>query len=76
MVFGLANLFARKAFQFRKLLKKKPFQGRAWQKGGGGGGSRTRVPRAFTRGIYMLIFCFVVVAGPLKSRLTGFHAFW
>jgi len=42
MVFGLANLFARKAFQFRKLLKKKPFQGRAWQKGGGGGGTPTR----------------------------------
>jgi hypothetical protein len=41
-------------------------------KNGGGGGSRTRVPRAFIRGIYMLSFEFVVVA---ESPLSGLPSF-
>ncbi len=40
---------------------------------GGGGGSRTRVPRAFIRGIYMLSFEFVVVAESSLSRLNSFQ---
>ena len=39
----------------------------------GGGGSRTRVPRAFIRGIYMLSFEFVVVAKSPRSRLFSFQ---
>ena len=39
---------------------------------GGGGGSRTRVPRAFTRGIYMLSLEFIVVA---ESSLDGLFSF-
>ena len=41
---------------------------------GGGGGSRTRVPRAFIRGIYMLSFQFIVVARSPKCELSGFQA--
>ena len=39
----------------------------------GGGGSRTRVPRAFTRGIYMLSLEFVVVAESSPDRLFSFQ---
>ena len=42
---------------------------------GGGGGSRTRVPRAFTSGIYMLRHQFVVVAGAPEVGLSGFQVF-
>ena len=38
---------------------------------GGGGGSRTRVPRAFIRGIYMLSFQFIVVARSPKCELSS-----
>ena len=41
---------------------------------GGGGGSRTRVPRAFLRGIYMLSVQFIVVAESPKCELFSFQA--
>ena len=41
---------------------------------GGGGGSRTRVPRAFSRGIYMLSVQFIVVAESPKCELSSFQA--
>ena len=41
---------------------------------GGGGGSRTRVPRAFARGIYMLSLEFVVVAESSPDRLFSSQA--
>ncbi len=39
----------------------------------GGGGSRTRVPRAFIRGIYMLSDDFIVVAESPQNRLSSFQ---
>ena len=38
---------------------------------GGGGGSRTRVPWAFTQGFYMLSFSFDLARGSRKSALTA-----
>ena len=43
------------------------------QMNGGGGGSRTRVPRAFIRGIYMLSVQFIVVAESPKCELSSFQ---
>jgi len=40
---------------------------------GGGGGSRTRVPRAFIWGIYMFSFEFIVVTESSLSRLNSFQ---
>ena len=42
---------------------------------GGGGGSRTRVPCAFTSGIYMLSFVFIVVMTSRPSALCHFQVF-
>jgi hypothetical protein len=42
----------------------------------GGGGSRTRVPRAFMCGIYMLSFEFIVVTESLLSGLFSSQALY
>ena len=67
-LYSVASSCLGKLLKFNKILNINILR----QKHGGGGGSRTRVPRAFTRGIYMLSLEFIVVA---ESSLDGLFSF-
>ena len=69
-LYSVASSCLGKLLKFNKILNINILR----QKHGGGGGSRTRVPRAFTRGIYMLSLDFVVVTESPQSRLFSFQA--
>ena len=69
-LYSVASSCLGKLLKFNKILNINILR----QKHGGGGGSRTRVPCAFIRGIYMLSFEFVVVAEAPRSGLFSSQA--